>query len=167
MKQPLLCAFLLMLLGGLPASAQRYRTAAGIRLGDEQVGFTVQQRIFPKTTLEGLAVAGAREVTGTVLIEQHFPMLGKRFNYYVGGGAHVGTLKDYGAIYGFDGIMGIEYKVNGLPFLLSTDLKPAFHLRHEDWFNFGGAFSIRYVIVKDNKKNSPVDFIKGIFKKKD
>ena len=79
-------SFLWLCLGFLslcavPASAQRYRTAAGIRIGSEQVGFTIQQRILPKTTLEGLLMVGSREVTGTVLAEQHFPMLGKRFNF--------------------------------------------------------------------------------------
>ncbi len=126
---------------------------------------TVQQKILDKTTLEGMVTAAPRQVTATVLAEQHFPMLGQRFNYYMGGGVHGGRLKDYGAIYGFDAIAGIEYKINGLPFLLSADLKPAIHLRHEEWFDMGGAFSIRYVIVRE-KPPTPGQIIKGIFSPK-
>ncbi|WP_192822716.1 hypothetical protein [Rufibacter sp. LB8] len=159
------------LMGSLPALAQRYKTAAGIRLGGEEIGFTLQQKVWEKTTIEGIASAAPREIKLTALAQRHWPMLGQRFNYYLGAGAHGGRLKDYGAIYGFDGIMGIEYKINGLPFLLSGDIKPAFHVKHEEWFNLGAAFSIRYVLVKE-KAPTPLEIIKGIFtpgkkKKKD
>ena len=162
MKRTVLLVCVLALLALAPALAQRYRTAAGVRVGKNEVGLTIQQKIFERTTLEGLATAAPREVLATVLAEQHFNILGKRLNYYMGAGAHGGKLKDYGAVYGFDVIAGLEYKINGLPFLLSADLKPAFHLRHEEWFNLGSAFSIRYVIVKEPTE-SPLDFIKGIF----
>ncbi|WP_066830362.1 hypothetical protein [Rufibacter ruber] len=162
MKKLLLAVLGLSLYFCTPAWAQRYKTAAGLRIGSEEVGLTVQQKILEKTTLEGLVTAAPREVTVTALAERHFPMLGQRFNYYLGGGVHAGNMKDYGAIYGFDGIAGIEYKINGLPFLLSGDIKPAFHLRHETWFNLGGAFSIRYVLVKE-KPPGPMEIIRGIF----
>ncbi|MGV3538938.1 MAG: hypothetical protein ACO1OQ_03960 [Rufibacter sp.] len=170
MKRFLLSTLTFLLFICAPTLAQRYKTAAGLRIGSEEVGVTVQQKILEKTTLEGMLTAAPREVTATILAERHFPMLGQRFNYYLGGGVHGGNMKDYGAIYGFDAIAGIEYKINGLPFLLSGDIKPAFHLRHEKWFNLGGAFSIRYVIVKE-KPPGPLEIIKGIFgpgkKKKD
>lgn len=166
MKKVFLLGLCLSLLACLPAMAQRYKTAAGLRIGSDEFGFTIQQKILEKTTLEGLVTASPREITATILGEQHFPMLGQRFNYYLGGGAHGGRLKDYGAIYGVDAIVGLEYKVNGLPFLLSADLKPAIHFRHEEWFNMGGAFSIRYVIIKE-KPPTPGQIIKGIFSPSD
>ncbi|KAA6438079.1 hypothetical protein FOE74_00100 [Rufibacter glacialis] len=166
MKKLSLLGLCLFLLGCLPAQAQRYKTAAGLRIGNEEFGLTVQQKILEKTTLEGLVTASPREIKATVLAEQHFPMLGQRLNYYLGGGLHGGRLKDYGAIYGVDAIVGLEYKVNGLPFLLSADLKPAIHLKHEEWFNMGGAFSIRYVLVKE-KPPTPGQIIKGIFSPSD
>lgn len=162
MKKLFLLGLGLSLLSAAPAAAQRYKTAAGVRIGGDEFGLTVQQKILERTTLEGLVMAAPRQVTVTALAEQHFPMLGQRFNYYVGGGLHAGHLKDYGAIYGLDAIGGIEYKVNGLPFLFSADLKPAFHIKHEEWFNLGGAFSIRYVLVKE-KPPTPLEIIKGIF----
>lgn len=157
--------FLLGFMSLLPAAAQRYKTAAGIRIGTEEFGVTLQQKVLEKTTVEGMLVFAPREVTATVLGQRHFPLLGQRFNYYIGGGVHGGHLRDYGTIYGLDAIAGIEYKINGLPFLLSTDIKPAFHLKHENWFNFGGAFSIRYVLIKE-KPPTPGEIIRGIFKKK-
>ncbi|WP_205501465.1 hypothetical protein [Rufibacter psychrotolerans] len=162
MKKVFLLGLGLSFLSCLPAVAQRYKTAAGLRIGNDEFGLTVQQKILDRTTLEGIVTAAPRQITATVLAEQHFPMLGQRFNYYMGGGLHGGRLKDYGAIYGFDVIGGIEYKVNGLPFLLSADLKPAIHLKHEEWFNMGGAFSIRYVLVRE-KPPTPGQIIKSIF----
>lgn len=165
MFRRILFLLLFTFIGTLPATAQRYKTAAGIRIGSEDFGLTVQQKVFEKTTIEGMALVGKRDVTGTILAERHFPMLGQRLNYYIGGGVHGGHLKDYGAIYGFDLIGGIEYKINGLPILISGDIKPAFHLKHEDRLGLGGGFSIRYVLIKE-KPPTAGEIIRGIFKKK-
>ena len=144
---------LVMLLGGISstASAQKYRTAAGVRLESDRFGITLQQKLHEKATIEGIVAIGAREYSGTALYEWHFPILGKRFNYYLGAGGHIGNLKDYGVFTGVDGILGIEYKVNGLPFLLSADVKPAVHFNHEDWVNLSSGVSVRYVILKEKK----------------
>lgn len=155
MKRLFLAA--LLVLGAASASqAQKYRTAAGIRLGGDEFGATLQQRVFEKTTLEGIALVGSREYSGTVLYQRHFPMLGKRFNYYMGGGGHIGNLKDHGVFTGLDGIVGVEYKVNGLPFLLSADVKPALHFGHEDWVNLATGISIRYVILAEKKEKKRI-----------
>ncbi len=132
--------------------AQKYRTAAGIRLGGDQFGATVQQRIAERSTLEGIALVGSREYSGTLLYQRHYPFLGKRFNYYLGGGGHVGNLKDHGVFTGVDAIVGVEYKINGLPLLLSADVKPALHINHEDWVNLATGISIRYVILPEKKE---------------
>ena len=136
----------------LLATAQKYRTALGVRIAKESVGLTLQQRILPKSTLEGLGMVGSREASGTVLFEQHFPIIFKGLNYYVGGGAHVGNLKDSGVFYGGDAILGLEMKLPILRFVISGDLKPAFHANHEDWFELQRGFSIRYILVKEKKK---------------
>ncbi|TXK52008.1 hypothetical protein FVR03_02445 [Pontibacter qinzhouensis] len=132
--------------------AQVYRTAAGIRLDGERLGLTIQQRVFEKSTIEGIFAVGTREVSATALYEWHRPILGRRLNYYLGAGAHVGNLKDSGAFTGLDAILGLEYKVNGLPILISTDIKPAFHVNHEDWVALSTGISIRYVILAEKKK---------------
>ena len=148
MKKNTLLLFLL-LLTGLSASAQKYRTNIGARLGRDDFGVSLQQKIFEEVTLEGIAGVGRREADLTLLIEKHFPIIGKGFNYYLGAGAHVGTLNNYGGFYGADLILGTELKVPVFPLVLSLDIKPAIHASHSDWFAFDGGFTIRYILVKE------------------
>ncbi|WP_181163644.1 hypothetical protein [Pontibacter mangrovi] len=145
---------LMLLIGGLSitAQAQKYRTAAGVRLESDRFGLSLQQKLHEKGTIEGIVQIGAREYSGTALYEWHRPILGKRFNYYLGAGGHIGNLKDSGVFTGVDAILGIEYKVNGLPFLLSADVKPAVHINHDDWVHLSSGVSIRYVILKEKKE---------------
>lgn len=132
--------------------AQKYRTAIGPRFESDRFGVSIQQKLHEKGTIEGIVAVGANEYSGTALYEWHFPLLGKRFNYYIGAGAHVGNLKDSGMFTGADAILGLEYKINGLPILLSADLKPAVHINHEDWVGLSSGVSVRYVIVKEKKE---------------
>ena len=143
-----------MLVAGTTAEAQKYRTALGVRASRNQVGLTVQQLVLPKSTIEFIASVGSDEYAGTALFEQHFPILGKGFNYYVGAGAHLGNKKDFGTFYGGDLLAGLELKTPLLPFTISGDLKPAFHINHEDWFTFGGAISVRFILLKEKKKKT-------------
>lgn len=151
--------FLCLLASG--AWAQKYRTAAGLRIQKEGFGLSVQQKIMERTTLEGILGFSNREVSGTLLVEKHFPFLGKGFNYYLGGGAHVGNLKNNGAFFGGDAIIGTEMKLPLFPLVLSLDLKPAVHVNHEDWFNIGGGFTIRYILVKEKKEKKKLFGIFG------
>ncbi|WP_299817933.1 hypothetical protein [uncultured Pontibacter sp.] len=144
---------LLFITGALATGyAQKYRTALGPRFESDKFGISIQQKLHEKGTIEGIATIGSNEYSGTALYEWHFPLLGKRFNYYVGAGAHVGNLKDSGVFTGADAILGLEYKVNGLPILLSADLKPAVHIHHADWVDLSSGISVRYVIVKEKKE---------------
>ena len=96
------------MLAGSAVQAQKYRTALGVRASRNQVGLTAQQLILPKSTVELIASVGSDEYSGTALLEQHFPILGKGFNYYMGAGAHIGNKKDFGTFYGGDLIAGLE-----------------------------------------------------------
>lgn len=131
------------------AQAQKYRTAAGLRLGGGYYGLTVQQKIFEKTTLEGLGLAGSREVVATVLAERHFGILGPSLNYYFGAGGHVGNHKDDGGFGGFDGIVGVEYKLPITRLVISADFKPSVEFGSDDWARFPTAFSVRYILIKE------------------
>ena len=141
---------LLMLATG-PAQAQKYRTAAGFRLGKGTTGLTIQQKIFDHVTLEGLGTASAREFSGTLLVERHFGILGPSLNYYLGAGGHVGKNQDTGTFGGLDGVIGAEYKIALTHFVLSFDLKPTveFNSGDGDWSRFPTAFSVRYIILKE------------------
>lgn len=154
----------LFTLGGVllaPAvQAQKYRTAAGLRLGKNNYGLTVQQKILDKTTLEGLVLAGSREVSATVLAERHFGILGPSLNYYFGAGGHLGNHKDNGGFGGLDALAGVEYKVAFTPIVLSLDFKPTVEFNSEDWARFPTAFSVRYVLIKE-KNNGLFDGLFG------
>jgi hypothetical protein len=151
----------LFLLFSLTVSAQKYRTALGARIDRNDFGVSLQQKILERSTLEGIFAVGSRDATGTVLFERHFPILGKGFNYYLGGGAHVGTLKDHGTFYGGDVILGTELKLPIFPLLLSFDIKPAMHVNHEDWFDFASGFSLRYILVKEKKEKKKFGIFGG------
>jgi len=144
-----LVLLIVLLLTGITASAQKYRTNAGVRFGRNDFGVSLQQKIFDEVTLQGIVAAGNQEVDGTLLIEKHFPILGKGFNYYLGAGVHAGTLKEYGGFYGADVILGSELKLPIFPLVLSIDIKPAVHAGHADWITLDGGFTLRYILVKE------------------
>ena len=158
--RPLGSGLLLAACFARPAAAQKYITAAGLRSGGGAYGLTVQQLVLPKTTVEGLATFAPRERTFTLLGEQHFGILGPSLNYYFGAGAHFGSNRDTGGFWGFDGLVGAEYKIAFLPFVLSLDFKPTIEFNSDDWNRFPTAFSIRYVIIK-RKTN----IFRGVFDK--
>jgi hypothetical protein len=135
-----------------PASAQKYRTAAGLRSDGNNYGLTIQQVFLPKATLEGLAMFAPRERSATILAQRHFGILGPSLNYYFGAGGHIGTHKDDGTFWGFDGIIGAEYKIAFIPFVISLDFKPTIEYGSADWNRFPTAFSIRYIFVKKKKE---------------
>lgn len=143
---------LMFFLVSLSVAAQKYRTAAGLRIGRTDFGGTVQQKLVESITAEGILTLGTREATATVLLQKHYPIIGEGFNYYIGGGAHVGHLKDRGAFYGGDVMLGTEVKLPLLPLLLSLDVKPAVHVNHTDWFDVAGGLSLRYIIIKEKEK---------------
>ncbi|GAA3982068.1 hypothetical protein GCM10022407_29190 [Hymenobacter antarcticus] len=135
----------------LPATAQKYRTAAGVRSGGGSYGLTIQQLILPKTTLEGLAMFAPRERSATLLAERHFGILGPSLNYYFGAGGHFGRHRDDGPFWGFDAVIGAEYKIAFLPVVLSLDFKPTIEYGSADWNRFPTAFSVRYIFIKQKK----------------
>ena len=150
--------FLLLALGQR-AAAQKYNTALGARLGGGNYGITLQQRVASRVTIEGIAGLGEREYSGTVLGQYHFGILGPSLNYYFGAGGHLGHNKDTGNFGGFDGLVGVEYKVAFLPVVLSFDFKPTLEINSDDYARFPTAFSIRYVLFK--RHTNLLDQIRG------
>ena len=145
------CAALTGALLTQPAAAQKYRTAAGLRSDGTTYGLTIQQLILPRTTLEGLGMVAPRERSATLLAERHFGILGPSLNYYFGAGGHIGNHKDDGTFWGFDGLVGAEYKIAFIPFVISIDFKPTIEYGSADWNRFPTAFSVRYIFVKKKK----------------
>ena len=119
--------------------------------GDDQVS------ICQKTTGEFIIQSSLQreELILTALVEQHSPLISRRFNFYVGGGVHKGwitqnegeTVKDP---FGLTAIAGIEFTLARLN--LTWDFKPAINLvgGEQKLYKQTGV-SIRYVFLKKNE----------------
>jgi hypothetical protein len=142
----------LILIGNKSVSGQRYFTSSGIRISNDHLGLSIQQRLLKQTTLESMLTMNTRDARMTVLLQQHGKILGRRLNYYAGIGGHIGGLNNYGIYRGFDGILGLEYKLLLFPIHLSFDFQPALHYGHSENFELRSALTIRKVIIKDNGK---------------
>ncbi len=149
---------LLFALSTVPAWAQSYVTAVGLRMGTD-FGITMQQRILERLTVEGIVSSSAtqQETTGTILVQTHRPLLSRRFNFYLGGGLHnrwVSTSE--GADFsrrGVTAIAGAEVTLGRLN--LSWDYKPLYHLNvGTGAFESETAISLRYVFIKKIKGKS-------------
>ncbi|MEM9833272.1 MAG: hypothetical protein AAF944_21745 [Bacteroidota bacterium] len=136
----------------LTGYAQKYSTAAGLRVDGDLLGITVKQRVFRTIALEGMITGNDTEMRGTLLLENHYPIVGKGLNFYIGGGGHVGGINDLGAVAGVDAIMGAELKIPLLRLLVSADVKPAYNFVYEQQrLEYSTAISVRYVLGKEGK----------------
>jgi ABC-type multidrug transport system permease subunit len=123
-------------------NSSSYSTAIGLRGGGTS-GLTIKHFTNSNTAIEGILSFWHRSVGVTGLYEKHagaFSVDGMR--WYYGGGAHIYVTgsdggyyndhnyryyryRDGGFGFGVDGIVGLEYKINPIPFAISIDLKPA------------------------------------------
>ena len=149
-----------------------YNTGVGLRFGGWETGLTVKHFIKDGAAIEGIFSSGwhyrGTRITG--LYEWQKSISGAQGLYwFVGVGAHVGFYNErywykgdckdgryeykgewYNcdgtrAVIGVDGIIGLEYKFQEIPFTIGLDLKPSI-----DLFGWGrhygdGAFTVRYV----------------------
>lgn len=136
--------------------AQDYKTGIGFR-GGLFNGLTVKHFIGGNHALEGIVSTRWRGFNVTGLYEIHRRAFDvNRLNWYYGIGGHIGfwegrhvywseTTNPYTVI-GIDGILGLEYNFNEIPFNISLDWKPAFNIiGYSGFWADGGAFSIRYI----------------------
>lgn len=144
-------------IGIMSANAQAYKTAVGLRLGTFQ-GLTVKHNLSEKVALEGLVFSrwGGFGVTG--LFELHNDLNAENLKWYYGAGGHVAIFSTNNisnawvsnntgsaTIIGVDGILGLEYTLEGIPLNLSIDIKPIFNIIGSQGLYLGdGALSVRY-----------------------
>ncbi len=148
----LLCGLFLFI--GEWALAQQYISAVGIRATRTQFGVTLQQRVLPQSTVEAQLQFGLGKIVLGGLFEIHKPLLSKGFNYYIGGGYHVGRDLNDGAFSGPDLIAGLELKIPALPLQLSADVKPTFNLNGGRWFGIETGLAVRYILVPDRSNKN-------------
>lgn len=145
--------------------AQKYNTVGGIRFG-EDLGITFAQRLANKTTAELLIQPGTlnRKTFTSLSIKQHYGLLSKRFNFFMGGGAFIGNAKTSETTYSNTGVvfpMGAEVTFGHLN--LSFDYMPMALLKRDEsqtWFSSTSGISLRYVFWK--RESSMRKFFKGI-----
>jgi hypothetical protein len=127
-----------------PGGSSTYNTGIGLR-GGLASGLTVKHFIREGAALEGIispAYKGSFIITG--LYEIHAPAFSvSGLQWYYGAGAHIGFYPG-GVPIGIDGILGIEYKIFEIPFVVGLDIKPAIHLNYFSASYFDGALSLRY-----------------------
>lgn len=119
-----------------------YSTAIGIRAG-ETSGLTFKHFVSSTGAFEGILGLWPNALGLTALYEDHaraFDLEG--MNWYYGGGGHISFETrvyyqyNYGDRYfyryrsvgntalGIDGILGLEYKIKSIPFVVGLDMKP-------------------------------------------
>lgn len=141
---------------GMQASAQDYKTGIGLRAGFAS-GLTIKHFLDSKKAIEGIFDSRWHGFSVTGLYEVHARAFDtNRLNWYYGLGGHIGfwdtKYKNWGdnsgnyTIVGIDGILGLEYNFEEIPFNLSIDWKPAFNvIGYSGFWGDGGALSLRYI----------------------
>lgn len=138
------------------SNAQDYNTGIGLRGGFAQ-GITIKHFVSEKAALEGIIASRWRGLEVTGLYEIHGRAFDvDRLNWYAGFGGHIGFWDGNDArwaeedkshtVIGVDGILGLEYNFEEIPFNVSADWKPSFNLiGHSGFWGDGGALSVRYI----------------------
>lgn len=131
-----------------------YKTALGFKVYPGAI--SIKHFTKSNVAIEGLGYFwnyGSR-ITG--LYEFHGNVNGAPgLKWYAGPGAHIGfwndkwkneySNRDNGVAIGIDGVLGLDYKINGAPINLSIDWQPSFNLIGYNYFEGGwGGLAMRY-----------------------
>lgn len=133
-----------------------YKTALGVKVFPGAV--TLKHFITGNRAFEGLGYISSDGFRLTGLYELHFPVASvEGLKWYVGGGAHAGTWSDAwkskypsrnsGPAIGVDGVVGLDYKISGVPLNLSFDWQPSFNITGYNYFEGGcGGLGLRFTL---------------------
>jgi hypothetical protein len=162
MKKIIMLLVVIVTLATVTAKAQslssEYRTALGVKVWNDGGGVSLKHFVGNNNALEGIGYFwnGGSRITG--LYEFHFDIEGAQgLKWYVGPGAHIGFYNSHyyethyyngrtsGSFIGFDGVLGLDYKFNGVPINLSLDWQPSFEFGDNRGFiGSWGGLGIRY-----------------------
>jgi hypothetical protein len=157
MKRFLLAAMVLLFFASANAQMNDgpdYKTAIGVKVYPGAI--SVKHFFKDNIALEGLGYVtedGFR-LTGLYEIYNDIKTV-EGLKWYVGGGGHVGVWSDAwknkyptrpgGLLIGVDGVIGLDYKIQGAPLNLSFDWQPSFNIIGYNYFEGGwGGLGIRY-----------------------
>ena len=137
-----------------------YNTAIGLRAG-YYPGLTIKHFFNGNKAFEGIVHFRYHGVGFTGLYEVHVVAFKvPELHFYYGIGGHIGfydghyyyKIKHGDYIYyddrttsiGIDGILGLEYKIPGIPFVVGADVKPFFDIVEPGPGYWDGALNIRF-----------------------
>lgn len=154
------------------AFGQKYNTLAGIRIADD-FGISFAQRVAKKTTVELNHQPGTfagRELT-SILGKQHYPLLTKRINFFMGAGLYtrkaIETNSETTVAVRTNGLamtFGAEISLGRLS--ISTDYQPLVTFNKNDSnqrFYTTSGLSLRYILVP--RTSSTKKFFRKLFGK--
>jgi hypothetical protein len=137
--------------------AQDYKTAIGIR-GGFPTGINFKTFTGNDKAIEVIlsGYGGGFELTG--LLEFHKQAFDTpNLNFYYGPGLHIGSFgnnaiipgyygnnRNTGFVLGIDGILGLEYTLTDIPFVIGVDVKPALDFISTPAFYVASGLSIRF-----------------------
>lgn len=150
--------FIYSISGAFCMAQNDYKNAVGVRVGPSG-GMTYKTTFRNNKSVEVLLTTrwGALMGTGLFQLSQDVFSI-DRLNFYYGLGGHVGLWNgekdqawfdhdDTELMIGLDGIIGIGYTFEKIPFEISLDWKPLFNIAaYTDFWVEDGAFSVRYII---------------------
>ncbi len=141
----LIAGFALLTLSTTNANAQDYKNAIGGRFGSAN-GISFKTGLSKGAMLELIGNFRSNDSFNyfnlTGLYEVYKPINGAAgLNFYYGGGATIGSVKAKGfdgdVYLSANGVLGLDYKFNDVPFNLSLDWVPALRLTQNTGF-YGG-----------------------------
>ena len=142
------------------SDAQDYKTAAGVKFGGYENGFSVKYFMDSNTALEGVLGIRNHGAVLTGLYELHQPAFNiALLKFYYGFGAHLGSVgrgiyKRFGSddnvyndshiLLGADAVLGLEYKLPDAPIAISLDLNPRLELATGPFFDLAPGLGLKY-----------------------
>lgn len=143
----------LSLAGFSQSTGSSYRTALGFKIYPGAI--TIKHFVKDDVALEGLLSFWNHGFRVTGLYEFHGDIRDVNgLKWYVGPGAHLGFYdNDYyyesnhndGKLdLGIDGVLGLDYKINGAPINLSLDWQPSFTFVSDTEFRSWGGLGVRF-----------------------
>lgn len=131
-----------------------YRTAVGVKVYPGAI--TLKHFTREHVALEGLLSFWRYGFRFTGLYEYHDDINGAPgLKWYIGPGAHLGFYNDRWANrlladeddrldLGVDGVIGLDYKINGAPLNISLDWQPSFTIVADPEFRSWGGLGVRF-----------------------
>ena len=136
-----------------------YTMAAGLKFGPFESGFSFKYFTAQNTSLEGVLGFNNHGVVVTGLYEMDLPAFNvEGLKFYYGAGGHIGAegsgdydvlgnhevYDDSHLLIGIDGVLGLDYKIQGAPIAVSVDLDPRAELAVGPFFDVGLALGLKY-----------------------